>query len=222
MLRLGSLLLLPLLAAAQSTPANIIQASGTASIAVNPDQAQLTVSVLTQAATAQEAAQSNATLTTTVLAALNQVVGTTGTIQTVGYSVTPRYDYGAPPKIAGYQATNTLQVTTTDLSLPGRIIDTANANGANAVSGLTFGLQDPDPVTRQALTQAAKIAIGHASAIAAGLGVKTGAVTSAQEGSSVSPYVVNGVAALVGTPTPVQTGTVSVSATVTVAVQMVQ
>ena len=76
--------------------------------------------------------------------------------------------------IIGYTASNTVEVTTYDLSLIGKLIDTANQAGANSVGNLSFGLQNPEPVTEQALGQAAKQAQAHANAIAAGLGAKTG------------------------------------------------
>jgi uncharacterized protein YggE len=52
------------------------------------------------------------------------------------------------------------------------------------------------------------------------LGAKTGAVVSAQEGGSVSPVLIAGAAAAV--PTPIQTGQVSVTASVTITVQLAQ
>ena len=54
----------------------------------------------------------------------------------------------------------------------------------------------------------------------AGLGAKTGAVVSAQEGAAVIPIAV-GVAAGAAS-TPIQTGQVSVTATVTITVQLSQ
>ncbi len=204
--------------ALQTTAGGGIQATGTATISVNPDQAQLTAGVITNAATAQDAAQQNASATTAVIGALKQVLGASGAIQTIGYSLNPRYTNSQTPVVIGYTASNTVQVTSNDLSLVGRLIDAANLAGANSVGGLSFGLQNADPVLQQALTQAAKQALAHANAIATGLGAKTGAVISAQEGSAVTPYAIAGVAA---TPTPIQTGTVGVSATVTVTVQLI-
>jgi uncharacterized protein YggE len=203
---------------AQTTPGSV-QASGSATINVNPDQAQLTVGVVTQGATAQEAGQLNASLATVVQSALKSVLGLNGTIQTVGYSVSPRYSTGNNPTIIGYTASNTVHVVTTNLSIIGTLIDTANQAGASTVSGVTFGLQDSDPVLQQALTAASKIALRHAAAIAAGLGLKTGAVLSATEGASYTP--VSGGIATAAAPTPIQTGTVGVSASVTVTVALV-
>jgi uncharacterized protein len=193
-----------------------IEAQGTATIAANPDQAQINVSVITNGATAQAAAQANATTSTAVQNAL-KALNPAPTIQTVGYSVYPQYT-GAQV-LTGYTATNTIQVTTLDLSSIGSLIDTANQAGANSVGGITFGLQNPDPFKQQALTQASKQAKAHADAIAAGLGGKTGAVVSGVEGSTFTP-VYAGVAA--ATTTPIQTGQVSVTANVTITFQFAQ
>src|SRR5271157_1181133 len=193
---LALLVCLPLAAAAQMTISQgTVQAIGSATISVPPDQAQLDVGVVTQAATAQDAGQQNATLTTTVLNALKGVLGTAGTIQTISYSVSPRYSttQGQASVIIGYTASNTVQVTTTDLSLIGRLIDIANQAGANSVGSLSFGLLDPEPVMEQVLGLAAKQAQAHANAIAAGLGAKTGVVISAQEGATATPIAVSGV-----------------------------
>ena len=56
--------------AAQTSSARTVQASGSATIYANPDQAQLDVGVVTNAGTAQDSAQQNATMTSAVLTAL--------------------------------------------------------------------------------------------------------------------------------------------------------
>ena len=200
---------------AQTPPIRTVQANGSATLLANPDQAQLEAGVVTNAATAQDSAQQNATLTTAVVQAIKAVLGATGTVQTVSYNVSPRYSTspGQTQTIVGYITMNTVRVTTTDLSILGRLIDAANQAGANNVGNLGFGLQDPEPKVQQALALATKQAMGHANAIAAGLGTTIGPVISAQQGSAYSPVVVPGVATGAVT-TPVQTGTVSVFASV--------
>jgi hypothetical protein len=207
-------LLLGAVLSAQTT--HTVQATGSATLSANPDQAQIDVGVVTVGATAQDSAQQNATQTTAVLNAVKAVLGANGTIQTVSYYVQPRYTNTNPSTINGYTTSNTVRVLTLDLSIIGKLIDAANSAGANSVGGLNFGLQDPEPLVQQALTQATKQALAHAAAIASGLGGKIASVISAQEGSSYSPVL-----ALTGAPsavatTPVQTGTVNVYATVTV------
>jgi len=202
--------------AAQTTAT--ILAQGTATVSAAPDQAQISISVITDGATAQAATQANATLSTAVQNAL-KALNPAPMIQTVGYSVYPRYT-SQGQAVAGYTASNTIQATSIDLSSTGNLIDTASQAGANSVGGLTFSLQNPEPLKQQALTLAAKQARAHADAIAAGLGGKTGAVVSAVEGSAYTP-VVPGVAAGAAT-TPIQTGQVSVTANVTITFQLTQ
>src|ERR1017187_8852346 len=105
------------------TAAGSIQATGTATLNVNPDQVQVGVSVNTDAATANQAAQQNAAQTSAVITALTQVLGQTGSIQTVGYSLYPRYSNSMNPSIVGYTVSNSLQVSTSVLALAGPLID---------------------------------------------------------------------------------------------------
>ena len=224
MSRIGLFLLLLALSAAalpaQTTGTRTIQANGTATQTANPDQAQLEVGVVTLGATAQESAQQNATQTTAVLNAVKAVLGANGTVQTVSYSVYARYNNAQPSVIIGYTTTNMVRVTTTDLSIVGKLIDAANQAGANSVGGLSFGLLDPEPLVERALSAATKQALAHAGAIAAGLGGKVGAVLSAQEGVSYTPLPVAGAGIAAAPTTPVQTGTVTVYASVTINVQL--
>ena len=202
--------------AAQTTATRTVQATGSATVSANPDQAQIDVGVVTVGATAQDSAQQNATQTTSVLNAVKAVLGANGSIQTVSYYVQPRYTNATPSTINGYTTSNTVRVMTFDLSIIGKLIDAANAAGANTVGGLNFGLQDSEPLVQQALTQATKQALAHATAIASGLGGKIASVVSAQEGSSYTPILVSAGPTAGAATTPVQTGTVNVYATVTV------
>ena len=155
---------------------------------------------------------------------MSKVLGSAGTLQTVSYYVTPRYSTGPnlPSVIIGYTAGNTVRVTTTDLSQIGLLIDAANQAGANSVGGLSFGLQNPEPLVEQALTPATKQATAHAAAIAAGLGSKLGAVLSAQEGSSYAPIAVGAAGTGIAVTAPVQIGTATVYATATIQVGLAQ
>jgi uncharacterized protein YggE len=208
---------------AQTVAPGTVQATGTVTMSVNPDQVSLDVTVNTQGPTAQQAAASNATQTTAVINALKQVLGSTGTVQTINYSVYPVYSNNPAQSgvVVGYAASNSVRATTTDLTLPGPLIDTANQAGASSVNNLSFGLQNSDPYVQQALSAAAKQAQAHATAIASGLGSKTGAVVSAQQSGSSNAPIVVGIAGG-SSATPVQTGTVSVSATVILTVQLSQ
>src|SRR5262249_50664991 len=138
------------------------------------------------------------------------------------YSVTPRYTGSQTPTLVGFTASNTVQVTTFNLSNIGSLIDTATQAGANNVGGVSFGLQNPDPFIQQALTAAGKQALSHASAIAAGAGGRVGAVRTASQGSQYLPVAIADAGAGGAAVTPIQTGSVSVSATVAITAQLIQ
>jgi uncharacterized protein YggE len=202
----------------------LVRATGDATLSVKPDQAKINVGVVTQAATAQEASTQNATQVDAVLNRLKQVLGASGDMKTIGYSLTANYKYpqgGGQPTLTGYTASNTVEVTTNDLSLIGKLIDTATQAGATNVSGLRFTLKDAESLQTVALAMAARQARSHADGIAAGLGLRLGAVITAQEGAvtSVVPIDTRTTAAG-GTQTPIETGTVDIRATVTVDVEI--
>jgi len=217
------LALLSVTAQAQTPPRRaVVVAAGQGTVSVQPDEAKVQFSVVTQAVTASDAASQNATQVTAVLAALRSVLGPSANLKTLSYSLNPNYSNGNQPILIGYTATNTVQVTLSDLSLIGKVIDTGIQAGANRVQGLQFDLKDDQPTRAQALKLATVQAKAHADAMASGLGLKTGAAISIQEGFATTvPPVRLGTAAPTAT-TPVETGTVDVTATVTLEVELTQ
>jgi uncharacterized protein len=202
-----------------SRPASIT-AVGNATVSVPPDLARVDVGVVTQSATAQDATAGNATRAAAVIAALQGLVSSNSNIKTVSYSLSPVYNNppaGQSPAIIGYMVTNTVEVTLFDLTQIGKVLDAAIQSGANRVQGITFDLQDRNPVVAQALKTAASTARAQADAIATGLKVQTGAVLHASEGVNVSSPLLGAVSPA-ATSTPVETGVVVVHASVTLEV----
>jgi len=195
-----------------------ITAVGQASVSVTPDSALVDVGVATQAATAQDASQQNAALAGTVISALRALLGTTASIKTISYSVSPVYNNPGPGQnaaIVGYLVTNIVEVRLTDLTLVGKVIDTAIQSGANRVQGVSFGLQDNTASVAQVLKTAASSALSQAAAIASGLNVHTGAVLHASEGvNTANPTGVSPIAG--GASTPIENGMVVIQASVTI------
>jgi uncharacterized protein YggE len=219
------LAVLPLISAAQTTTTTTrkpyVRAQGEATMSVRPDEAKVNVAVVTEAATAQAAADDNANKTSAVFTALRSLLGAQAQIETVSYSVQPRYEYprdGGQPTLVGYTATSVTEVTLNNLALVGRVIDTAIQAGANRVDGLRFQLHDEEPVRLQALTEAGKKARARAQAIATGVGARLGAIIAAEEGAVYRAPILGGVGA--GAPTavttPVEPGQLEVRASITV------
>ncbi len=207
-----------------------IRVGGEATIAAKPDQAELDLGVVSQAATGHAAAAQNAQKLDAVLAQLRKVLGSGAEIKTLSYSLTPNYRYpkeGGQPSISGYTAGNVVEVKTGDLSQVGKLIDVATQSGANTVQSLRFTLKDEQPVLSQALRQAAVKARAKADALASALGVKIVRVLQVDEGGQpIRPMFAEAMTMRAGAesapPTPVEPGTLEVRATVTLTVEIAQ
>ncbi len=181
------LLLLPAsLSAQESVQPNTISVSGTASVQRQPDQAVVQLAVESFAATAREAAAENASKMDRVIKALRRFGLGQDQIRTIGYSVTPEYDYsGGTPRqpgqdrLVGYRARNIVQVTSNEVAQVGDIIDVAITAGANSVTGLTFQLRDPESARQEALRLAIGKARTEAETIANALGRQLGPAIAA-------------------------------------------
>ncbi len=200
-----------------------VRATAEAVVVANADQARIAIGVITQAPTAQAAASQNAAQTQAVLDRLRSAVSDKKDIRTISYSVSPNYQYprdGGKPTIAGYSAVNTVEVTIGDLSEVGRIIDIAVQGGANQIQRLEFILKDEKPARAEALRLAAIEARSNAEAMAAALGLKTGAVLTIEQGApeSVRPPVPLAAARMAAVNTPVEPSPIEVRATVTLTV----
>lgn len=211
---------------AQLTPRRpLVRANGEGIVSVRPDLVKVTISVSSAAATAQEAAELNASDTTKVMGALRQALGASAEIRTLGYSLNQRYN-NTTRQYDGYIATNSIEATISDLSLAGKAIDTAAATGVTGVSigGVRFTLKDSNPSRMQALRLATMQAKQNAEAIASGLGKSVGAVMIAETGSSVTVTPVDvrlgAGAGASSVPTPVEAGNVDIRAIVAIEAEM--
>ncbi|MDR7417803.1 MAG: SIMPL domain-containing protein [Armatimonadota bacterium] len=213
-----SLTMLPAGAQAPEPGRHQIVTTGHGRIEVSPDQASVSVGGQAQRATAAEAA---AEVNRTATQALERIRGLgirADAIRTSAVQVFPIYSTprdGSAPQITGYRATSMLTVTVADLSLVGRVIDASIQAGANLVHGISFGLRDASRARNEALTLAVRDARDKGEAIAQAAGLRiSGIERIVEEGASVQPREMRVAAAPV--PTPVEPGTVSVTAQVTV------
>ena len=139
----------------------------------------------------------------------------------------PYHPKEGEPTIEGYTALNVVQVTLDDLAKIGAVIDAATQAGANHVQGIQFTLRDQDAVRAQALREAATRARAEVDVLAAALGVKVLRVLSVEENSPrVVPVRVymggaaRAMAASAAAATPVEAGTLDVTADVTLSVEV--
>jgi uncharacterized protein YggE len=198
-----------------------IRAFGQGTVSIRPDQVQASLGVTTQAATAQESSETNATRVAAVIDAVRQVLGQSADIRTVSYSVNPTYRYppnGGTPTLTGYTTTNIVEVTTQNLNAIGRVIDAAVQAGATNIQSLRFGLKDPEPARRQALRLATEQARADAAAIASGLGASLGDVISVEESGAITVREALPGRTDTAVQTPIEPGDVDVRASVVIQV----
>jgi uncharacterized protein len=205
-----------------------ITVNGEATIAAEPDQAQIDIGVTTQARSAPEASKENAERLSRVLAEVKKLLSKTDEVKTSGYSLNPQYRYpqGGKPEIVGYTANNIVNIKTTKLDDVGKLIDAAMQAGANNINRLMFTLKDEESARLNALRQASAKAKAKAEAIANALGLKILRIASVTEGErSFQPIfrqtpMARSEALTAQAPTPVEPGTVEVKSTVSLTVEV--
>jgi uncharacterized protein YggE len=197
---------------------------------VPPDNAVVSFTVTTKNAQAVTAQQENARKIEAVMNALKTAAGDAKPeIKTSEYNLSPEEDYSSAglSKIVGYEAQNTITVTTENLDQVGALIDAATKAGANGVRGISFVLRDESTKRGDSLGTATKQAMAKAEAIAASLGGRIVRVVETVEGGSTPTPVVNpnsymtaNSAAKPSYQTQIQAGTIKVSGQVTLVVEI--
>jgi uncharacterized protein YggE len=223
---LAVLLWLTSIAAAQQSPPTLhtIKASGEATIRAQPDEAEISLGVETQAADAKTAVAQNAAQSNHMISVIRQALGNAGEIETREYAITPEYKYqpDKTPALVGYRADNTVSVRTHELALVGKILDMATAAGANKVQGIAFTLRNDEALRAQALSKAAQKARANAEAIASGLNLHVVRVLEAEseQTTPVRPLFARAQVMAGDVSTPIQSPAIEVSATVTVTLEV--
>ncbi len=194
-------LLLSSFAVAQNHPpmlpgdATLLQVSAHGETQRAPDLAEISAGVVTQNTNANTAMRNNATRMAAVVAALKQAGVADRDIQTSSVSLNPQYtdDVGSsgnnqPPRISGYQVSNTVNVRLREIAKTGDVLDALVKQGANTINGPTFTIDKPDAAMDEARTNAIKQAQARADLYAAATGLKVRRIVSISEsGDMTSP-----------------------------------
>lgn len=193
---------------------------GDAIVQAQPDTAILTISVVTQGKRAIDAQQENATKTEAVVRALKAAAGTGAEVKTSGYSLQPMrvYRENQPPTITGYEARNTVTLTTSELAKLGTIIDAAGQAGANDISGISFTLRQDRPARDRALQEATQEALEKAKVMARAIGGRVVMIAEIQEEGFQRPpqpvYQAEAFMAKRDASTPIEIGSLDVTSRV--------
>jgi uncharacterized protein len=146
---------------------NIIKVKGEGEIAAQPDTASVQLGVITESKELISAQQQNSIIGNKVINSLISLGIDRNQIQTFDYRIEPNYDYDQGKQIfRGYKVTHILEVKIDDLSIIGKVVDTAVQNGANYVANVQFTTRYKDSYYQQALVMALNNASSKAKTIA--------------------------------------------------------
>lgn len=223
--------------AATAVAVPTVTVNATATLEVEPDIAYISLGVSTTEKTAEAAKKNNTTIMNRVLNAVRKENVSEKDMQT-SLSMRTNYtwdkDY-TERTITGYTVDNTLTITVRDIDKVGDIVDAAMNAGANEFHNVRFDLEDDEAYFVQALSDATKMAKKRANAMVTAAGGKLGDVASMSMGNvsfnpiydypeedvdqgmadEALPETGSGSSNSIGST--IQSGTITVSATVTVA-----
>ena len=209
--------------AGENAPMNrTIVVSGFGEANAAPDIAFLSLGVEAEGATAAEALRKNSAQMEATLKSLRDAGVEKKDIQTSGLNVGAKYDYsrdGSPPRIVGYQASNTVSVKLRNLDKAGGVIDKAVGVGANRLDSISFGFADPKPLMNSARKSAVADARERAALYADAASVKLGQVLQISDSYAPSPGPVPVMArmqAAEASAVPISVGESTMSASVTI------
>lgn len=227
--------LLPGLAAgvnAQATPVAgqgpaTVSVSGQGRVLVTPDTASVIVGVDIIGETLANAQSEATTQMTAIIDALKAAGVAEDDIQTSNYSVNILRNYderGAPGPVTGYQVSHQVSVTVRDVDQLGSLLDTVVSQGANAIYGISFFVEDPTEAAQEARRMAVENARAKAQELADAAGLELGRVVSITEGYAPPPMPYGygkGAAMESAAAAPIQPGSTEVAVEVTMTFELV-
>ena len=201
----------------------LISVSGTGRVSVQPDIADLRLGVNVSRLTVDEARNEAAKTMAAILAAVASAGVAKKDVRTSLLSVQPRYEYrdNEPPRLAGYELANVVEVTVRNLAKLGDVIDGALKAGATSMDSLNFRLNDPSPAEKQARTLAMAQARSRADVLAEAADLTITGVSDVTEGGAMMPprpFAAKAERMMMAADasTPVETGSLEIAVSVSV------
>jgi uncharacterized protein len=196
-----------------ATPVKTVTVTGSGTVTTVPDRASFDFTVETQGATAQAALAKNASAAAAMIAAIKNAGVAEPDLQTGQVSLSPRMN-DAGTDVLGYTSSNTVTASIV-LAKAGALVDAAVGAGATGVSGPMLTRSDSDALYDKALQAAVANAGDKAKTLATAAGLSLGGVQTMVEGSQQPVVFAAGKMDAAGA-TPIEAGTQTIDATVTV------
>lgn len=160
----------PVVAAEEDKQLKTITVTGNGEVVVEPDVAYIQFGIMSKGSTAEAAQQANADAYAQVEKVLfNTYKLNKNDVKTTGFHVWPEYSYAEKeaPKVTGYTATHSIQVTYRKLDEIGTLLDELTKAGVNQMNNIQFGSEKISAYEIDALKKAMTDARAKADALAA-------------------------------------------------------
>lgn len=168
-----------------SSTQTVIATSGSSSVFVTPDQAEVVFGIISQGADAKSVKDQNTADYNKVIAFLEQQGFGQESIATSNLGMEPLYDWSSNTRqLMGYSMETDITVSDISLDALGSLIDNAVNNGINSIQSVSYTSSGYDEAYQEALRQAVANARGKAETLAEAGSVSLGSVINMTEYSS--------------------------------------
>lgn len=200
-----------------------VSVAATGSVTAEPDVAQISAGVVTEADSAKDAMGRNSLVMTKLIDGLKAVGIQPKDIQTTTLNVEPRYTQPKDGRVAtinGYRVVNQVRLTVRDVKRLGDVLDQAIALGANQINHIAFDIANPEALKDEARKQAMENARRRGELYAKAAGGQLGPVLRISESvADVHPMPRRGMAMQASVPIEPGTRSIEVEVHVTYALR---
>lgn len=209
-------------------PQRLLNVTGAGTVYLQPDVAYLNIGVHTELGTAADAVAENSQQTQQVIQALKGFGLKDVDIRTAYFSIYPSVQYDPQTnerRGTTYVVDNSVYVTVREIDELGDLLDATLSAGANSVNSIQFDVEDKSAAMKEARDAAVKDAAQQAEELATAAGLSLGALQRIDFYSSTPPEVFGGYGKGGGggaeaAAVPIQTGQLTVTATVSVSYEV--
>jgi uncharacterized protein len=200
-----------------------VSVSASGSVTAEPDVAQISAGVVTEADSAKDAMGRNSIVMTKLIDGLKAAGIQPKAIPTTTLNVEPRYAQPKDGRVAtinGYRVVNQVRLTVRDVKRLGDVLDQAIALGANQINHVAFDIAEPEMLKDEARKQAMENARRRGELYAKAAGGQLGPVLRISESvADVHPMPRGGMAMRASVPVEPGTRSLEVEVHVTYALR---
>ena len=188
-----------------------------------PDIVQMVLSVTAKGKDLAEIQKGNAVRMNQVIQSLKMAEVKEESIQTIDFQIRQVYDYvNGEQQFQGYEVVNTISVTSGDVDRTGELVDLAVKQGVNQIGSIEFKMRDQNEQYQQALALALQDAQAKMNTMATSLRLPTVPVLlTIEEQQESQPIAFRGLGIADTGSTAIESGTITVSASLKVQYEIV-